>query len=333
MLPEQHDGLADAALDQLVLAAQIAVRRHRADVELGGQRPGFFYSRSGNPTVRELELMLAGLQRRDDALACASGVNAVAQALFALTSAGDHVICFAETYTPTRQIIRRFLARFGVRHTLLSVDDLAGLERTLAAEPTRLVFFESPTNPVTKVAQWKVPMLIVHGQLDYRIPVEQGIAAFTALQRRGIESRFLYFPDENHWILKPANSILWHDTVNAWLAKNELGENVQVRFKNGKITGAIILELPDDFPVLAGQKIKASLALVAHLNDASRDLALLVDDVTVGGMPLPNAWVGDIKGLNLVDETAHKDPAMEKFLKGIRQFEIQDGLAVVKLNE
>lgn len=119
---------------------------------LGGQRPGFFYSRSGNPTVRELELMLAGLQRRDDALACASGVNAVAQALFALTSAGDHVICFAETYTPTRQIIRRFLARFGVRHTLLSVDDLAGLERTLAAEPTRLVFFESPTNPVTKVA-------------------------------------------------------------------------------------------------------------------------------------------------------------------------------------
>ena len=75
-------------------------------------------------------------------------------------------------------------------------------------------------NPVTKVAQWKVPMLIVHGQLDYRIPVEQGIAAFTALQRRGIESRFLYFPDENHWILKPANSILWHDTVNAWLAKH-----------------------------------------------------------------------------------------------------------------
>jgi hypothetical protein len=127
--------------------------------------------------------------------------------------------------------------------------------------------------------------------------------------------------------------VITEKEVNAWLAKNELGENVQVRFKNGKITGAIILELPEDFPILAGQKIKASLALVAHLNDASRDLALLVDDVTVGGMPLPNAWVGDIKGLNLVDETAHKDPAMEKFLKGIRQFEIQDGLAVVKLNE
>ncbi|MCP5340479.1 MAG: aminotransferase class I/II-fold pyridoxal phosphate-dependent enzyme [Sinobacteraceae bacterium] len=117
-----------------------------------GKRPGFFYSRSGNPTVRQLELLLADLQGRDDALACASGVNAVMQALFTLTSAGDHVLCFAETYGPTRQIIRRFLARFGVRHTLLSIEDLAGIERTLATVPTRLVFFESPTNPVTKVA-------------------------------------------------------------------------------------------------------------------------------------------------------------------------------------
>ncbi|MFC7301285.1 alpha/beta hydrolase family protein [Cognatiluteimonas weifangensis] len=72
-------------------------------------------------------------------------------------------------------------------------------------------------NPVNHVKNWRVPMLVVHGQQDFRIPVEQGIAAFTALQRQGIESKFLYFPDENHWVLKPANSLLWHDTVNAWL--------------------------------------------------------------------------------------------------------------------
>lgn len=82
--------------------------------------------------------------------------------------------------------------------------------------------FEKPEsyerfNPVAHVAQWKTPMLIVHGQLDYRIPVEQGLAAFTALQRRGIDSQFLYFPDENHWVLKPHNSIQWYDTVQAWL--------------------------------------------------------------------------------------------------------------------
>ncbi len=119
---------------------------------LAGEQPGYFYSRVSNPTVRQLELLLAELQGREDCLCCASGVNAIAQTLFTLTSAGDHVLCFAETYNPTRQIVRRFLARFGVRHTLLSIDDLAGIERTLATVPTRLVVFESPTNPVTKVA-------------------------------------------------------------------------------------------------------------------------------------------------------------------------------------
>ena len=78
-------------------------------------------------------------------------------------------------------------------------------------------------NPILHVQDWRVPMLVVHSQLDYRIPVEQGIAAFTALQRKGIESKFLFFPDENHWVLKPQNSVLWHDTVNAWL-KQHIGQ-------------------------------------------------------------------------------------------------------------
>ncbi|HVI26151.1 MAG TPA: S9 family peptidase [Xanthomonadaceae bacterium] len=72
-------------------------------------------------------------------------------------------------------------------------------------------------NPINHVKDWRVPMLVIHGQQDFRIPVEQGIAAFTALQRKGIESKFLYFPDENHWVLKPRNSVLWHETVNDWL--------------------------------------------------------------------------------------------------------------------
>lgn len=72
-------------------------------------------------------------------------------------------------------------------------------------------------NPSNHVKNFKVPMLVIHGQQDFRIPVEQGIGLFTALQRKGVESKFLYFPDENHWVLKPQNSILWHDTVNGWL--------------------------------------------------------------------------------------------------------------------
>lgn len=72
-------------------------------------------------------------------------------------------------------------------------------------------------NPINHVGKWKTPMLVIHGALDYRVVDTQGIATFTALQRRGIPSKFLYFPDENHWVLKPANSILWHETVLGWL--------------------------------------------------------------------------------------------------------------------
>ncbi len=71
--------------------------------------------------------------------------------------------------------------------------------------------------PIEHVGRWKTPTLVVQGALDFRIPESQSMATFTALQRRGIPSRFLYFPDENHWVLKPRNSILWHETVLGWL--------------------------------------------------------------------------------------------------------------------
>ncbi len=74
-------------------------------------------------------------------------------------------------------------------------------------------------NPALHVDKWKTPMMVVHGALDYRVVDTQGIAAFTALQRRGIPSKFLYFPDENHWVLKPQNSIQWHDEVLEWLGR------------------------------------------------------------------------------------------------------------------
>jgi dipeptidyl aminopeptidase/acylaminoacyl peptidase len=86
-------------------------------------------------------------------------------------------------------------------------------------------YFQNPaghekTNPANHVAAWKTPMLVIHGALDYRVPDSQGLASFTALQRRGIESRLLYFPDENHWISKPGNSLQWHDEVLGWLDRH-----------------------------------------------------------------------------------------------------------------
>jgi cystathionine beta-lyase/cystathionine gamma-synthase len=119
---------------------------------LRGERPGFFYQRTSNPTTRQLELTLAGLQGREDCIVSGSGVAAMSTCLLSLCRAGDHVLCFVETYGPTRTMIRRLLAKFGVEHTLLSIEDDEGIERVLASRPTRLVVFESPTNPVTKIA-------------------------------------------------------------------------------------------------------------------------------------------------------------------------------------
>ncbi len=132
-----------------------------------GERDGYVYSRVSNPTLRQLELTLAELQGREACLVTASGVAAVNLALLALCKQGDHVILFAEMYQPTRYMVRRLLARFGVEHTMLSIEDADAIEATLAARPTRLVVFESPSNPMLKIAD--IPRLTAaaraHGAL------------------------------------------------------------------------------------------------------------------------------------------------------------------------
>ncbi len=86
-------------------------------------------------------------------------------------------------------------------------------------------YFEDPAayekwNPVHHVDKWKTPMLVITGENDFRIPYTQGLASFTALQMRGVPAELLVFPDENHWVLKPKNSLQWHNTVFGWLARH-----------------------------------------------------------------------------------------------------------------
>jgi cystathionine beta-lyase/cystathionine gamma-synthase len=133
----------------------------------GGKRDGFYYSRESNPTLRQLETALAELQERDACLLTGSGIAAISTTMLALLKAGDHVVYFAESYQPTRAFIRRTLGRYGVSATLLSIADVAALERALARVPTRLVVFESPTNPVLKIADLEriVSLARRHGAL------------------------------------------------------------------------------------------------------------------------------------------------------------------------
>jgi dipeptidyl aminopeptidase/acylaminoacyl peptidase len=72
-------------------------------------------------------------------------------------------------------------------------------------------------NPINNVDKWNTPMLIIHGEKDYRVPIGQGQEAFQVLQQKGIKSRFVRFEDENHWILKPQNAIVWQNEFFRWL--------------------------------------------------------------------------------------------------------------------
>ncbi len=74
-------------------------------------------------------------------------------------------------------------------------------------------------NPINHIKDWRVPMLVIDSEKDFRVPYTQSIATFTALQRRGIPSRLIIFPTENHWVLKPSNSLQWHHEVERWLAE------------------------------------------------------------------------------------------------------------------
>jgi dipeptidyl aminopeptidase/acylaminoacyl peptidase len=75
-------------------------------------------------------------------------------------------------------------------------------------------------SPHRHAGKFRTPTLVIHGELDYRVPVTEGLQLFTALKRQGVESQLLYYPDEGHWVLKPKNSKLWNETVMAWLEKH-----------------------------------------------------------------------------------------------------------------
>ena len=93
-----------------------------------------------------------------------------------------------------------------------------------AEKPRFGYFWEKPEefariSPHTSAENFRTPTLVIHGQLDMRVPVNHGIELFNILQSRGVPSQLVYFPDENHWVLKPQNSLFWYRTVREWLAK------------------------------------------------------------------------------------------------------------------
>ncbi len=106
---------------------------------------------------------------------------------------------------------------FDVRTSYFATEELWFPEWDFGGPPWEQAELFARWSPAEHVGKWKTPMLVIHGAKDYRLPDTEGFATFNALQRLGVPSKFVYFPDENHWVLKSRNSVFWHDTVIAWL--------------------------------------------------------------------------------------------------------------------
>jgi dipeptidyl aminopeptidase/acylaminoacyl peptidase len=108
---------------------------------------------------------------------------------------------------------------FDQRSMYYSTEELWFPEHEFSAPEYKNPAAYSKFNPIDHVSKWKTPMLVIHGQQDFRVPYAQGLAVFTALQRQGVPSALLFFPNENHWVLKPADSVQWYEVVLSWLGR------------------------------------------------------------------------------------------------------------------
>lgn len=125
--------------------------------------------------------------------------------------------------------------------------------------------------------------------------------------------------------------IITEREVNAYLAKQNLGEHVSVSFSQGQLVAGIIVSAPPDFPFLAGQKVRVRLTFGTGFSPQQK-LSFVMDDLSVGGISLPNAWLGDLKGVDLIAKNLEKDPAIQRFLAGIQELDIQPGSLRVVLH-
>jgi dipeptidyl aminopeptidase/acylaminoacyl peptidase len=168
----------------------------------------------GGKPLADLKLGLNAALERFDQLdgdrVCAAG-----------GSYGGFMMNWIEGHWPDRfRCLVQAAGPFDMRAMTFETDDLRADEWDFGNRP----YFEQPKffekwSPVNEVAKWHTPMLVIMGERDYRTPSTQAIAAFTALQQRGIPSRLLAFPDEGHPTLKPRNSLQWYSEVFEWVGR------------------------------------------------------------------------------------------------------------------
>jgi len=167
----------------------------------------------GGKVYQDLMLGLDYVQRKypflDKTRTCAMGA-----------SFGGYMVNWIVTHTGRFQCAVSHDGTFNLESMYGTTEELWFPEWEFKGTPwgNRLLYRRlSPSSYAENLGKFKTPTLVVHGQLDYRLDVGEGFQMFTALQRQGVPSKMLYFPDEGHWVLKPQNSRLWYQTVNGWV--------------------------------------------------------------------------------------------------------------------
>ncbi|MEM7386655.1 MAG: hypothetical protein AAF514_17090 [Verrucomicrobiota bacterium] len=121
--------------------------------------------------------------------------------------------------------------------------------------------------------------------------------------------------------------------LNGMLHKNTgLGDELKIVLDRDSIGARWVKDMPDDVPILGGKTIRVKVGVGAYIDENGK-LALMINNVTLGGVPMPNAWLGDIKGINVVEEYGSDIPLLDNFARGIKELKIEDGRMMVILNE
>ena len=133
-------------------------------------------------------------------------------------SYGGYMMNWFEGHTDRFKALISHAGVFNLTSMYLHTEELWFPEWDLKGTPWTNPRSYRKWSPHQFIGKFKTPMLVIHGEQDYRVPISEGMQTFTALQKMGVPSKLLYFPDEGHWITKPQNSELWYETVWDWLA-------------------------------------------------------------------------------------------------------------------
>jgi dipeptidyl aminopeptidase/acylaminoacyl peptidase len=133
-------------------------------------------------------------------------------------SYGGYMASWIEGHTDR---FRCIVNHAGVYNTLsqYASDMTQGRNKSFGGEPWDGLENITAVNPAHAAEGFETPMLVLHGERDYRVPVTQGLECYGVLKAKGVPARLVYFPDENHWILKPRNSVFWYGEVHGWLER------------------------------------------------------------------------------------------------------------------